>query len=280
MLPLMMGLIVLSINKGKSGMTTTPQRFLADDVSSELAILTRMGDDALVLGQRLTEWCGHAPSLELDIAVSNLALDSIGQARHWLTLAGAEEGKGRSEDDFAFWRDARAFTNALLVEQPNGDFAMTMVRQFLYDAYLKLILEDLVGSTASAVMDLAGGMLDEVEYHLRYAQDWVLRLSGGTEESSRRTQKALDHLWLFTPELLLRDESVEIAASNGFSPRRTTFAEDWRAIVQPVLDAGDLVLPEMVDGISGGRRGLHSEHLQLMLAEMQMIQRTHPGLQW
>ena len=163
--------------------------------------LLRLGDNALILGHRLSEWCGHSPALEEDLALSNVALDLIGQTQLWLNLAGEVEGKGRDADKLAYLRDARDFRNVLLVEQPNGDFAMTMARQFYFDAWHYLLLRDLSGSKDSRVAEIAAKGLKEVTYHLERSRDWVLRLGDGTEESHRRMQAAIDDLWMYTGEL-------------------------------------------------------------------------------
>lgn len=261
---------------------TKVERFLDTSMSPELQILLRMGDDALVLGQRLVAWNGHAPSLELDIAMSNLSLDAIGQARHWLTLAGEREGNGRTEDDFAYWRDPQAFTNLLLVEQPNGDFAVTMLRQFMFSAYQHLLYQDLARSNDSSVADLASGGGVEVDYHLRFAEDWVRRLGLGTEESHKRMQGAVDRLWRYSAEIGDRDEIVIACTSSGFAPVRETLAVDWAKIVVPVLEECALTLPDIGKATfyRGGRVGRHTEHIAPLLAEMQSLARQFPGVKW
>jgi ring-1,2-phenylacetyl-CoA epoxidase subunit PaaC len=225
-----------------------------------------LADDALILGHRLSEWCGHAPLLEEELALANIGLDLIGQARALYDYAGVIEGKGRDQDALAYRRDAQAFRNLLLVEQPNGDFAMTMTRQFLYSAYAAPLWRDLASSRDATLASLAAGARHQAAYHLRHASGWLVRLGDGTAESRRRAQTALDHLWPYTGEMF---EGEHAGVWTG-----------WNATVAAVLAEATLARP--ADGWmqSGGRRGRHSEHLGHILSELQFLQRAYPDARW
>ncbi len=242
--------------------------------------LLRLGDDRLVLGHRLSEWCGHGPILEEDIAISNIALDLVGHASALLALAGELEGDGRTEDTLAYFREAVAYRNALIVELPKGDFAFTIVRQFLFDAYSVLLLDALSRATNERVAAIAAKCLKEDKYHLRHSSEWVVRLGDGTEESHARAQRALDELWRFTAEMFDRDAVDDAIATDGIEVDHEAIASRWRAMVTDVVQRATLSLP--VDGAvrRGGRRGRHTEHLGHMLAEMQIVARSHPGATW
>ena len=242
--------------------------------------LLRVADDRLVLGHRLSEWCGHAPILEEDIAVANLALDLVGQANAVLDLAAEREGRGRTADDLAFFRDAREFRNLQLVELPKGDFAFTTVRQFLFDVYDVVLLEALQNSADAELSALAAKMLKEARYHVRHSGEWVLKLGDGTAESHRRAQHALDELWRFTGELFLSDDLDRELASRGIAPDPSSLRDRWQQQVARVLEAATLRLPDDRSLARGGRQGLHTEYLGHMLAEMQSVARAHPGAQW
>lgn len=241
--------------------------------------LLRLGDDRLVLGHRLSEWCGHGPVLEEDIALANVALDLIGQATHFLKLAGQVEGKGRDEDALAYFRDAIAYRNVNLVELPNGDFGRTIVRQFLFDAWSVLLLEKLQGAAQAELAGIAGKAHKEARYHVRHSGEWVLRLGDGTEESHRRAQSALDELWPYTGELFAADE-VDRALAGTVAPEPAALEPAWRHVVSDVVHRATLTLP--ADGYmhSGGRQGRHTEHLGHLLDEMQILARSHPGAKW
>jgi ring-1,2-phenylacetyl-CoA epoxidase subunit PaaC len=222
----------------------------------------RLGDDMLVLGHRLSEWCGHAPIIEEDIALTNIALDCIGQANALLTLAGQVEGRGRTADDLAYFRDAMDFRNCLLVEQPNGDFAMTIARQFLFDAYSYPLYESLRQSRHAELAAIATKAVKEIRYRLRHCSEWVRRLGDGTEESHRRIQHAFEELWPFTDELFEGEHA-------GLRP-------SWDKTVEEVLTSATLRRPK----VEPFKRARHTEHLGRMLAEMQSLARAFPGAQW
>ena len=246
-------------------------------------VLLRLGDDRLVLGHRLSEWCGHGPILEEDIALSNVALDLLGQATMFLRLAGEVEGKGRDEDALAYFREVVEFRNAQLVELPKGDFAFTIARQFLFDVYAVVQLDALSRSTNADVAAIAAKALKEAKYHVRHSGEWMLKLGDGTEESHRRVQKAVDTLWRFTPELFAADDIDRAMLSKGIAPDLATLKTQWELLVRDVMDRATLTLPNDVPRLAnarGGRAGAHTEHLGHMLAEMQIIARSHPGAKW
>ncbi|WP_050783516.1 1,2-phenylacetyl-CoA epoxidase subunit PaaC [Methylobacterium nodulans] len=239
-----------------------------------------MGDNTLVLGHRLSEWCGHAPVLEEDIALANLALDLIGQTQFWLGLAGEVEGLGRSADDLAFLRDVWDFRNVLLVERPNGDFGHTIMRQFLFDAWHIEALRALTHSSDARIAGIASKAIKEASYHVERSADLVIRLGGGTEESHRRMQQALDELWTYTGELFLSDSTDVAMAEAGIAPDPESLKAAWDATVRSVLAEATLAIPATAYVHKGGRRGVHTEHLGRMLAEMQFLQRAYPGARW
>jgi ring-1,2-phenylacetyl-CoA epoxidase subunit PaaC len=242
--------------------------------------LLRLGDDSLVLGHRLSEWCGHGPALETDLALTNVALDLVGRARLFLTYAGDLEGAGRDEDALAYGRDVRQWRNLLLTEQDNGDFGVTIVRQFLFDAFDLELLRALSRSADPRLAGIAEKSVKETEYHLRFSADWVVRLGDGTEESHRRVQRALDDLWSFTGELFTASETERAVAAAGIAPDPVTLRDAWLATVDTVL--ADATLTRPADGWmqSGGKTGMHGEGLGYLLAEFQSVQRAYPGLTW
>ena len=245
--------------------------------------LLRLGDDRLVLGHRLSEWCGHGPILEEDIALSNVALDLLGQATMFLRLAGEVEGKGRDEDALAYFREAVEFRNCQLVELPKGDFAYTIARQFLFDVYAVVLLDALSMSTNASIAAVAAKSLKEARYHVRHSGEWMLKLGDGTDESHRRVQKAVGDLWRFTPELFAADAIDRELQATGVAPDLSTLASSWESLVRDVLERATLTLPHAVPRPSsarGGRTGAHTEYLGHMLAEMQIIARSHPGATW
>lgn len=243
--------------------------------------LLRLGDDRLVLGHRLSEWCGHAPVLEEDIALTNIALDEIGQASAFLHLAGEVEAKHRTEDDLAYFREATHFRNVQLVEQPNGDFAFTVARQFFFDAYNYLLLDELQKSSYVHLAGIAAKGFKEATYHLRHSKEWMLRLGDGTEESHRKVQDAVNNLWRFTGELFLFDEIERGLAAQGIIPNFENLQPHWREIVSTLLSSATLALPpDTTHYVSGSRKGKHSEHLGHLLAEMQILARSYPDARW
>lgn len=242
--------------------------------------LLRMGDNTLVLGHRISEWCGHSPVLEEDIALANQALDLIGQTQLWLGLAGEVEGKGRTADQLAFLRDAWDFRNVLLVEKENGNFGYTMMRQFLFDAWHIEILRSLLKSADSRVAEIAAKALKEVSYHLEKSADIVIRLGDGTAESHRRMQNALDELWTYTGEFFVDDAIDKVMNEAGIAPLPSSFKDKWDATTKSVLHEATLTLPQSVYVHKGGKKGIHTEYLGHMLAEMQFLQRAYPGSNW
>ena len=242
--------------------------------------LLRMGDNTLVLGHRVSEWCGHAPVLEEDIALANTALDLIGQTQLWLGLAGDVEGKGRSADTLAYLRDAAQFRNVLLVERPNGDFGQTLIRQFLFDAWHHGMLTALLSSAEPRVTDIAAKAVKEAAYHLERSADLVIRLGDGSEESHRRMQDALDGHWAYTGELFAGDAADDLVASRGIAPAAASLKDGWDKTVGEVFNAATLAIPESSFAHLGGKSGRHTEHLGYILAEMQFLQRAYPGAVW
>jgi ring-1,2-phenylacetyl-CoA epoxidase subunit PaaC len=249
--------------------------------SNLFEFLCRMGDNTLVLGHRVSEWCGHAPVLEEDIALANTALDLIGQTQMWLGLAGEVEGKGRSADDLAMLRDAWDFRNALLVEQPNGDFGQTMMRQFLFDAWHVIMLDALKASSDPRIAEIAAKAVKEASYHVERSTDTVIGLGDGTSESHRRMQAALDLLWPYVGELFISDDVDTAMAEAGIAPDLATLRPAFDTRVEAVMGEATLVIPEDTFAHKGGRTGFrHSEHLGHMLTEMQWLQRAYPGASW
>ncbi|MEM1299197.1 MAG: 1,2-phenylacetyl-CoA epoxidase subunit PaaC [Pseudomonadota bacterium] len=245
------------------------------------AWVLRMGDNALVLGQRLSEWCGHGPALEEDIALANTALDLIGQSQMWLGLAGEIEGKGRSADDLAFLRDVWDFRNVLLVEQPNGDFGQTMMRQFLFDAWHVEMLGALTGSTRPQIAEIAEKSRKEAAYHLDRSQAMVIGLGDGTDESRTRMQAALDLLWPYVGEFCTPDALDHDMAEAGIAPDLDTLRPAYLTRLSDVLAEATLTRPESDFSHKGGKTGArHSEHLGHMLSQMQWLQRAYPGATW
>lgn len=243
--------------------------------------LLRLGDDALVLAQRLSEWCGHGPALEEDIALSNLALDLLGQSRALLTLAGEREGKGRDEDALAYFRTDREFTNLLLLELPNGHFGDTIMRQCLFDQFALLRYEALAAQDADLeVAAIASKALKEVKYHAAHSTQWVIRLGDGTEESHQRIQQSLDDLWAYTGEFFMDDEVSKARVAMGVGRLNQDLQSTWLERIQSIMEQATLRIPDTNWMHQGGRQGKHTEHLSYMLAEMQVLQRTYPGAQW
>jgi ring-1,2-phenylacetyl-CoA epoxidase subunit PaaC len=235
--------------------------------------LLRLGDDSLILGQRLSEWCGHAPALEVDLSLANFALDLVGQATLLLEEAG-------DADELAFKRDVLDFRNCLLVEQSNGDFARTMARQFLYSTWQHMLLQRLSQSSDRFLVEFSAKAVKEVAYHRELASDWTIRLGDGTEESARRMADGLDWCWRFIPELFEVDELLAGLIECGVAPDPREFEDEYRSALGEVLEEAKLEAPADQRPILGGRRGHHSEHLGHILAPMQYLQRTYPGSVW
>jgi len=240
----------------------------------------RLGDNALILGQRLSEWCGHSPFLEEDIAIANTALDHIGRARMLLSHAGELEGRGRSEDDLAYLRDEREFRNFLMVELPVGDFAFTLVRQFMLDVYHRELYALLKGSSDETLAAIASKAVKECAYHVRRSGEWILRLGDGTSESHDRAQSALDELWGYSHELFAGDAVDRAMMDAKVVPDLADVYEPWRREVEATLTEATLQIPHDDWQATGGREGVHTEHMGHLLAELQVLQRTYPGLEW
>jgi len=240
----------------------------------------RIGDACLIHGQRLAQWCGHAPVLEEDIALANIALDHIGQARALLTLAGTLEGRGRDEDALAYQRSEREFRNVTMLELPNGDFAQTLLRVFLWSSFMKPLCGALAASREAQLAAIAAKALKEVRYHQQHAAGWVVRLGDGSDESTRRMRAALACLWPYAAEWFDDDDADTAAASSGLGPAWSTLRAAWRAEVDPVLAEAGLAPLEDTPFRSTGKRGRHSEHMGYLLAEMQSLARAFPEAVW
>lgn len=242
--------------------------------------LLRKADDSLILGHRLSEWCGHGPILEEDIALTNISLDLIGQATELYKYAAKVEGKGRTEDDLAFLRIEKEYKNVLLVEQTNGDFGKTIVRQFFFDHFEHLLYAGLMSSKDEQIAAIAAKTIKEIKYHLRHSSEWMIRLGDGTEVSHNRVQESVTFLARYVDELFYQDEVDEILIKEGIIPDVQKFKADFDQNIKAVLDEATLKLPEENYQMSGGRKGIHSEHLGYLLAELQYMQRTYPGMEW
>lgn len=249
-----------------------------NDPLAEFAL--RLGDDRLILGHRLSEWCGHGPILEEDIALANIALDFLGQATRALEIAAKAEGNGRSADDLAFFREEVQFKNVQLVELPRGDFAFTIARQFFFDAFSVHLMDALQQSSERQIAELAAKAVKEDRYHIRHSAEWMVKLGDGTEESHARLQSAVNELWRFTGEMFIADDLDEAAAKAGIAPALTALKPKWDEVVNDVFARATISRP--TDGVfmRGGRVGKHTEHLGHLLAEMQIVARSHPGAEW
>jgi ring-1,2-phenylacetyl-CoA epoxidase subunit PaaC len=263
---------------------SNPSITFAPDPSQRYVL--RFADTCLIHAQRLAEWCGHGPVLEEDIALTNMALDLIGQARALLTHAGRGEF---TEDQLAFLRDERQFFNLTLVElplrkasahAPGGDFADTVLRNFLLASWLKPAWQRLLSSADAELAAIAGKALKEARYHQQHAADWVVRLGDGTDESAARLRAALSRAWPYTAEMFQRDAVDAHAEAGGLGPARDTLQSDWRADVGTVFEEARMAMPAPTPFVSTGSRGVHSEHLGFILAEMQVLQRSFPGGSW
>jgi ring-1,2-phenylacetyl-CoA epoxidase subunit PaaC len=240
----------------------------------------RRADDALILGHRLSEWCGHAPMLEEDMALANIGLDLLGQARELYSYAADVEGKGNDEDKFAYLRDVRQYRNLLLLEQPNGDFARTMVRQFFYSSFADLYWRAMVKSKDATLAAITAKSEKESAYHVRHSSEWMVRLGDGTAESHRRAQNAIDDLWAYTGEMFEVDDSERALIEAGVAVDPATLHSQWLETVTDIVDEATLSLPKNDWMQQGGRSGRHSEHLGHLLSELQSMQRTFPGATW
>ncbi|MBA3970834.1 MAG: phenylacetate-CoA oxygenase subunit PaaC [Bacteroidetes bacterium] len=242
--------------------------------------LLRLGDSSLIIGHRLSEWCGHGPILEEDIALINIALDFVGNATSILTYAAEVEGKGRTEDDLAFMRGEREYRNLLITEQPNGDYANTIARQFLFDTHMYFLYEELKSSKDEMIAALATKAHKEITYHLRHTTEWMLRLGDGTAESHQRLQDGLNGLWMFTSEMFEMDEVDAILIKEGIVPDLNKVKAAWTKRVGEVIAEATLKIPETTFKQKGSKEGKHSEHLGFLLAEMQYVHRSFPNAKW
>ena len=249
---------------------------VASRTDAQIGYLLRIADSSLILGHRLSEWCGHGPIVEEDIALTNIALDLIGQARLLYTHAGKLEGKGRDEDAFAFGRTADEFRNVAMVELPNGDYGRTVLRNLLFTSLQRELWTALQYSEDVELATIARKSLNETRYHLQHASDWTLRLGDGTEESHERMQRALDTLWPYTGEFFSASGAGNAELDPAIGPAWASLQQGWQAAVRPVLDVATLRIPEETSVVVRG----HSEHLGPLLAEMQYLQRTFPGCRW
>ncbi len=239
-----------------------------------------LGDNSLILGHRLSEWTGHGPILEEDIAMTNIGLDLVGQASSLLTLAGDIEGEERSEDDLAYKRDVKEFKNTLLVEQVNGDFGRTMMRQYLFDVFHFHLMQALSDSKDERLKAIASKSLKEITYHKRHSREWIKRLGDGTEESHARMQNALNELWMFSDDLFVSCDGDQELEDKGIIPNLDNIKSQWDSEVKALLKEASLTIPEEVFMMKGSRKGIHTEHLGYLLAEMQFLPRAYPDAKW
>lgn len=248
--------------------------------SSLIDYTLHLADNALIIGHRNSEWCGHGPVLEQDIAISNIALDFIGQARNLYQYAAELSGNDATEDSLAFLRDVPEFKNLLITELPNGDWAQTTLRQFLFSTYQYYFYQQLQNSSDTRLAAIAAKSLKEVTYHLRWSSEWVIRLGDGTEESKQRLLTAVDEVWNFTGEMFLPANYETALLQNHIGVDLTTIREQWLQKVQEVFAEATIGIPEKSWAQQGGKTGIHTEHLGYILAEMQFLQRAYPGAEW
>jgi ring-1,2-phenylacetyl-CoA epoxidase subunit PaaC len=242
--------------------------------------LIRIGDNSLIMGHRMSEWCGHGPILEQDIAIINIALDHIGQAKNWLDLACEVEGKGRTSDDLAYHRDAFDYRNFLLCEQPNGNWGDTLVRGFFFDTWNYFFNQQLANSSDERIAAIAQKSLKEISYHKNYSADWMIRLGDSTEESHEKMQHALNELWMYTGELFMMDEVDERMLKEKAGADLSIVKKEWEKVVNEILAEATLQKPEGAWMQKGGKKGIHTEHLGYILAEMQFLPRAYPDAKW
>jgi ring-1,2-phenylacetyl-CoA epoxidase subunit PaaC len=240
----------------------------------------RLGDTSLILAQRLSEWTGHGPFLEEDLALTNIALDILGRGKSLLEYAAKVEGKGRTEDDLAFFRNDREYFNALITEQPNGDYAKTIIRQALIDCFDLLFYKELSKSSDGTLAGIAAKSIKEINYHKRHSFSWVVRLGNGTEESMSRLQKGFEEIWSFTGELFEMNETDQVLLKEGVAVNLDELKPLWEKEIMDLLAKANLQVPESVFMQKGSRKGLHTEYLSYILAEMQSLPRMHPGAKW
>lgn len=248
--------------------------------STKLPYILQQADNCLILGQRLSEWCGHGPILEQDIALTNIALDLIGQSRMFYQYAAEVQGEGKTEDDLVAFRDAWDYRNVLLVEQPNGDFAKTILRQFLFDTFNCFFYEELTRSNDDRLRAIAEKSHKETLYHIKWSGDWVIRLGDGTEESKKRMQEAIDDLWSYSKETTTPSGADEYALTQGFGTDLVKIKNKQDQRVHEVFHEATLEIPENVYQHLGGKEGRHTEHLGYLLADLQFLQRAYPGNEW
>lgn len=243
--------------------------------SSLIDYTLHLADNALIIAQRNAEWCGHGPILEQDIAITNISLDLLGQSRNFYQYAATLIGNDTTEDKLAYLRTEREFKNCLLVEQPNGDWAQTILRQFFFSAYQFLLYEKLQNNTDEQIAAIAAKALKEVTYHLRWSSEWIIRLGDGTEESHQRMLKAIDELWRYTGELFI---AADYEAAAGFDI--ALLKDDWMKKVRTAFDEATLTVPKKTFMQTGGKQGVHTEHLGFILTDLQYLQRTYPNAEW
>lgn len=248
--------------------------------NAKYQLCLRLGDSALIIGHRLSEWCGHAPILEEDIALTNVSLDFVGLSRNWLSYAAEIQHEGKTEDDLAYLRDVVLYRNALITEQPNGDFAVTMARQFFYDVFSYYFYKELCKSSDLNFKGIAEKAIKEIEYHLRHSSEWMFRLGDGTAESHEKIQEAVNELWMFTGDMFDTDENYSLLQENNLVPDMSKVKEQWSLKVKTVLETATLKVPQATFMQSGSLKGSHTEHLGFLLAEMQYLQRSYPKSTW
>ena len=250
------------------------------ETTETIELILRLADNSLILGHRMSEWCGHGPNLETDIAITNIALDLIGHARNYYELAALYHGDGATEDDFAYLRDARSFKNVLLVELPKGDFGFTIVRQFLFDTYNFEYTQQLCQSADKNIAAIAQKALKEITYHLRWSSEWLIRLGDGTNVSHDKVQDALNDLWMYTDEMLIPDDIDHQCTTMGLGVDHEDLKSKYKKRINEVITKATLQLPETEWMQFGGRQGNHTEYLGFILSDMQWMQRAYPGLEW